>query len=315
MEQILLQVRDGLIGVEEAGLLLQQRENDAGRESRGRSAADLGFAQLDLEREKRTGSPEVIFGEGKTAGQVVAIFKRLMEHSDRVLATRIDGDKAQLLLEAVPEADYNEAARTVLWRRFGNSGAAADHEQLRQVDANYSAPTAGEVPELDRVRAAGEVPELDRVRTAGEVPELDVRGAGAAAIQGGYIAIVCAGTSDLPVAEEAAVTAEYMGCRVERIYDVGVAGIHRLFAKLELIRGADAIVVAAGMEGALASVMGGLVSRPIVAVPTSIGYGANFAGVAPLLSMLNACSPGIAVVNIDNGFGAGYYASLISRGR
>ena len=127
-----------------------------------------------------------------------------------------------------------------------------------------------------------------------------------------YIAVVTAGTSDLPVAEEAAVTAEIFGNRVERIVDVGVAGVHRLFDKLETIRRAKVIIVAAGMEGALPSVVGGLVSIPIIAVPTSVGYGANFNGLAPLLTMLNSCAPGVAVVNIDNGFGAGYLAALIN---
>lgn len=127
-----------------------------------------------------------------------------------------------------------------------------------------------------------------------------------------YIAVVTAGTSDIPVSEEAAVTAELFGNKVERIYDVGVAGIHRLFDKLELIRGARVVVVAAGMEGALASVVGGLVDKPVIAVPTSIGYGANFQGLSALLSMLNSCASGVSVVNIDNGFGAGYLASMIN---
>ncbi|MDF2910745.1 MAG: carboxylase family protein [Sporolactobacillus laevolacticus] len=128
-----------------------------------------------------------------------------------------------------------------------------------------------------------------------------------------YIAVVTAGTSDIPVAEEAAVTAETFGNRVERIYDVGVAGIHRLFAKLDLIRGAWVVIVVAGMEGALASVVGGLVDRPVLAVPTSVGYGASFNGLAALLTMLNSCASGVSVVNIDNGFGAAYSASLMNR--
>jgi NCAIR mutase (PurE)-related protein len=128
-----------------------------------------------------------------------------------------------------------------------------------------------------------------------------------------YIAIVTAGTSDLPVAEEAAVTAEIFGNRVERIVDVGVAGVHRLFDQLDLIRGARVIVVVAGMEGALPSVVGGLVDKPIIAVPTSVGYGASFQGVAALLAMLNSCAGGVSVVNIDNGFGAGCIASMINK--
>lgn len=126
------------------------------------------------------------------------------------------------------------------------------------------------------------------------------------------IAVVCAGTADIPVAEEAVVTAEIMGNKVEKVYDVGVAGLHRLLDKISLFRQSRVLVVVAGMEGALPSVIGGLVSTPIIAVPTSIGYGACFNGVAPLLAMLNSCAPGVSVVNIDNGFGAGYMASLIN---
>jgi pyridinium-3,5-biscarboxylic acid mononucleotide synthase len=128
------------------------------------------------------------------------------------------------------------------------------------------------------------------------------------------VAVVTAGTSDMPVAEEAAVTAEACGARVERVFDVGVAGIHRLFSRLDGIREARAVVAVAGMEGALASVLGGLVSVPVIAVPTSVGYGASFGGLAALLAMLNSCAAGVSVVNIDNGFGAGYQAALIARG-
>jgi NCAIR mutase (PurE)-related protein len=127
------------------------------------------------------------------------------------------------------------------------------------------------------------------------------------------VSVCCAGTSDVPVAEEAAVTAELMGSAVDRMYDVGVAGIHRLLDKTDRLRAARAIVVVAGMEGALPSVVAGLVSAPVIAVPTSIGYGASFSGLAPLLAMLNACAAGVAVVNIDNGFGAGYMAAVINR--
>lgn len=128
-----------------------------------------------------------------------------------------------------------------------------------------------------------------------------------------YIAIVCAGTSDLPVVEEAYETARLLGNRVEKITDVGVAGIHRLFARMELIRGARVVVVVAGMEGALASVVGGMVDKPVIAVPTSVGYGASFGGLSALLTMLNSCASGVSVVNIDNGFGAAYSASMINQ--
>lgn len=129
----------------------------------------------------------------------------------------------------------------------------------------------------------------------------------------GLIAVCTAGTADIPVAEEAAQTAEYFGNRVERIYDVGVSGIHRLLSKAEDIRAANCVVAVAGMEGALASVIGGLVERPVIAVPTSVGYGANMGGISALLTMINSCANGIAVVNIDNGYGAGYMASQINR--
>lgn len=127
------------------------------------------------------------------------------------------------------------------------------------------------------------------------------------------IAIVTAGTSDIPIAEEAAETCDIFANKVERIYDVGVAGIHRLFARLDLIRSAKVVIVIAGMEGALASVVGGLVDKPVIAVPTSVGYGASFNGLSALLSMLNSCASGVSVVNIDNGFGAGYIASMINK--
>ena len=129
----------------------------------------------------------------------------------------------------------------------------------------------------------------------------------------GCVAVCTGGTSDIPVAEEAAQTAEFFGAKVKRIYDVGVAGIHRLLSKVEVIEDANCIVAVAGMEGALAGVVAGLVDKPVIAVPTSVGYGANFGGLSALLTMLNSCAEGIAVVNIDNGFGAGYMATQINR--
>lgn len=242
----------------QAGELTAGEAERAIRESRAGSqaamTAELGYATLDLDRERRTGFPEVIFAENKPAEQLIGIFRELMNHADRVLATRVSKAKAAEVLAELNGIEYHETARALTWSKT---------------------PVREEYP--------------------------------------GYIAVVCAGTSDIPVAEEAAVTAACMGCRVERVYDVGVAGIHRLFRKIDLIRGADAIVVAAGMEGALASVVGGLVSSPVIAVPTSIGYGANFQGLSALLAMLNSCAPGVSVVNIDNGFGAGYNAGLICR--
>lgn len=246
IRQLLLQVREGKLDPLEAERQI--------REATASPVADLGFAQLDLERERRTGFPEVIFGEGKTAEQITAIFRRFMESGDRVLATRVAPDKAGQVTVALPGVTYHATARALTWFK---------RPILRVHD--------------------------------------------------GYAAVVCAGTSDLPVAEEAALTLECMGSHAERIYDVGVAGIHRLFARLETIRGASVVVVVAGMEGALASVVGGLVDKPVIAVPTSVGYGASFAGVSALLTMLNSCAPGVSVVNIDNGFGAGYCAGIIHK--
>lgn len=145
-----------------------------------------------------------------------------------------------------------------------------------------------------------------RIGMVGALPEPDGNG---------FVCVACAGTSDLPVAEEAALTAAALGSKVVRLYDVGVAGIHRLFAHAEEIMSASAIVAVAGMEGALASVVGGMASCPVVAVPTSVGYGASFGGVTALLAMLNSCASGVSVVNIDNGFGAGYQAALIDHAR
>jgi len=214
--------------------------------------ADLTFAQVDTHRALRKGFPEVIFGSGKTPEQVVKITAKLLEHDQRVLVTRIQGEHARALRKTFRSAVHHPVARCV---------------------------TIGKKPRPER---------------------------------SGIIGVVCAGTSDLPVAEEAAVTAEIMGNPVERLYDVGVAGLHRLLAKSENLRRANVLVVVAGMEGALPSVVAGLVSRPVIAVPTSVGYGASFGGIAALLAMLNSCASGVTVVNIDNGFGAGYAASQIN---
>ncbi|MGN1292878.1 MAG: nickel pincer cofactor biosynthesis protein LarB, partial [Levilactobacillus brevis] len=199
----------------------------------------------------RTGYPEVIYGAGKTAQQIVGIVQAMEKRQQPILVTRVDLEKSAAVQEILPELAYDQTSQTL-------------------------------------------------VRTAHALPAV------------GNIAIVTAGTSDMRVAEEAAVTAELFGNQVTRIYDVGVAGIHRLFAKLPLIRQANVVIVIAGMEGALTSVVGGLVDRPVIAVPTSVGYGTHLNGLTPLLSMLNSCSAGISVVNIDNGFGAAYNASMIN---
>src|SRR6266446_173407 len=199
------------------------------------------------------GLPEVIFGEGKSAGQIISIAQRISDSRANVLITRLEAAKVPDLQRAFPALRYNDDARV----------ATLVHEPP---------PPAGR----------------------------------------GTILVITAGTSDLPVAEEAALTAELMGNQVERVHDVGVAGIHRLFAHQEQIRRASVLVVVAGMEGALPSVVGGLVDRPVIAVPTSVGYGASFGGLAALLAMLNSCAAGVTVVNIDNGFGAGYAAGVIT---
>ena len=215
--------------------------------------ADLGFAKVDLDRLRRRGAPEVIYGAGKTADQLVSIFRALEAAAQNAFATRVDADSAVLVRQALPDAVYREIPRIL-------------------------------------------------TRDVAPLPE-----------RRGKVAVLCAGTSDLPVAEEAAITAERMGAEVVRLYDGGVAGLHRLLSRLDLLADARALVVVAGMEGALPSVVAGLVDRPVIAVPTSVGYGASFQGLAALLGMLNSCASGVTVVNIDNGFGAGVAAAMINR--
>ena len=213
-----------------------------------------GFAKVDLHRRVRCGSPEVIFGQGKTPEQVEGILRVLLRHEQGGLVTRFYAATAAHLSRAFPEGVHNPVGRTFSIRPPHDAG-----------------------------------------------PKL------------GKVVIVTAGTSDLPVAEEARVTAEAWNCDVSLVADVGVAGLHRLLHQLDALGGADAIVVAAGMEGALPSVVGGLVDCPVIAVPTSIGYGASFGGLAALLGMLNSCSSNVVVVNIDGGFNGGHVAGLIAR--
>ena len=215
---------------------------------------NLEFATLDTHRALRQGYPEVIFGQGKTATQIKAIIKNMLERKENVLATRVDPAKGKALKKAFPKGDYKETASTFFVK-------------------SHSIKKTGI----------------------------------------GTILVISAGTSDMPVAEEAAVTAECMGNTVKRLYDVGVSGIHRLLHRKEELWEARVLIVVAGMEGALPSVVAGLVARPVIAVPTSVGYGANLGGLTTLLAMLNSCASGITVVNIDNGFGAAYAASLINR--
>jgi hypothetical protein len=219
------------------------------------SLEDIGYAHIDHHRSIRKGFPEVIFGQGKTAVQIVGIMEKMARQEGVILVTRLDAEKAEPVLQAFPRGVYHAEARLLLL-----------------------SPS--------EIRVTG----------------------------GGMILVISAGTSDIPVALEASLTAHAMGNRVESIYDVGVAGIHRLFRHKEAIEAAAVLVVVAGMEGALPSVVAGLVDSPVIGVPTSVGYGTSFNGLTALFSMLNSCSSNVAVVNIDNGFGAGYMASIINHG-
>jgi NCAIR mutase (PurE)-related protein len=213
----------------------------------------LPAATVDLDRRRRCGFPEVVFGPGKTIEQLREIISLLVSKGQPVLATRIDASQSAGLLEAFPTGRYNAVAGTF---RLGAMERATSVEP--------------------------------------------------------FVAVISAGTGDLPVAEEVRETLDWMGVRTAMIHDVGVAGPHRLPQRLAEFQHADAIVVVAGMEGALPSVVGGYVACPVIAVPTSVGYGANFGGVSALLSMLNSCASNVAVVNIDAGFKGGYLAGLIA---
>ena len=246
LRDLLMAVKSGQVGLESAAEQLKTA-----------SVADLGYAQVDLQRGERCGFPEVIYCEGKAPEWVEGVVHQLAQAGQDCLATRVSAEQADHLGRIFPQAKQDRVART-FWLPAGRGAARAKH---------------------------------------------------------GRVFVLTAGTSDLPVAREAAVTAEAMGCDVALVADVGVAGIHRLLRHRERFAGADAIVVCAGMDGALPSVVGGLVDCPVVAVPTSVGYGAALGGIAPLLTMLNSCSANVAVVNIDSGFKGGYVAALIARRR
>ena len=213
-------------------------------------SARMEYAHLDTHRHLRRGIPETVFGQGKTADQIIGIVQRLSDNGDPVLVTRVAEEAAALVVNRWPEADHDQQSRTL---------------------------------------------HLGTLDEAGGKPVL----------------IVAAGTSDLPVAEEAARTAGFLGRRVLRAYDVGVAGLHRLAVHSGEMNDAGVIIVVAGMEGALPGVVAGLVSVPVIGVPTSIGYGASLGGFTPLLTMLASCACGLTVVNIDNGYGAAVAAHLI----
>ena len=218
----------------------------------GPDAVDLGFARVDVGREARQGLPEVVYGTGKTAGQMTSIVRTLLRHNDGpVLATRVAAGTAAAVLGTVPDGTYDSVARLLTWRP--------------------AAPT------------------------------------------GFTVVVAAAGTADQPVAREAAAVATAVGLDVTTVTDVGVAGLHRLLAEQDRLRAADTVIVVAGMEGALASAVGGLVGCPVVAVPTSTGYGAGLEGITALLAMHASCAAGITVVNIDSGFGAAMAAFRLSR--
>ncbi len=240
MTDILHGFREGRMDEREAVRLLEEAR-----------CLHLGHTRVDLERECRTGAPEVIFGERKPAEQIAEIMEAVLHASGRALATRVSGEKAEVLTRRFPDARYDAGSRML---------------------------------------------------SAGSLP--DPRG-------DAYAVVISAGSSDYSVAEEAALTLEFLGSRVHRLYDCGVAGLHRLLDRLDVLRGASAIVAVAGMEGALPSVLAGLVKCPVFAVPTSVGYGASFGGLAALLAMLNSCANGVWAVIFDYGLGCGCIAHLV----
>ena len=227
---------------------------DAARKLGHMAYEDIEYAHVDHHRSLRKGFPEVIFGQGKTADQVVGIIDKMKDQENVILVTRVDLKKADAVIKRFPQAVYHPDAGMIVW-------------------------------------------ELKKPRIIGR----------------GVINIISAGTSDIPVAREAYLTAKAMGNRVQTIFDVGVSGIHRLLSHKKAIEKATVLIVVAGMEGALPSVVAGMVSRPVIAVPTSVGYGVSLGGLTALFAMLNSCSSNVAVVNIDNGFGAGYMAAIINR--
>lgn len=241
IKALLEAVQAGKITVDDALLALKKEPFE-----------DIGYAKIDLHRSIRQGMPEVIYGAGKTAEQMIGIAGKMkLNGQNTILITRLMPSEAEKIKTVYP--------------------------------INYHAQA--------KVGIIGPVPDADGL---------------------GKIVVATGGTIDIPVAEETALTAEVHGNEVVRLYDVGVAGLHRLLAHLDEIMSASVIVAIAGMEGALASVIAGLADCPVIAVPTSGGYGASFHGLSALLSMLNSCAGGVSVVNIDNGFGAGYLASMIN---
>lgn len=237
---------------------------------------NMGFARLDTQRKERSGFPEVIFCSGKPDDYLVAIYRKITELEGRAFGTRATPHQAALVQETIPAAEYDPVSRILKVERSGGASGSCDTSDVSGATGVHGVSGVGTV-------------------------------------SGGRVAVCTGGTADIPVAEEAAQTAEFFGGRVDRFYDVGVSGIHRLFNNMDEIRKADCVIAVAGMEGALPTVIGGMVRNPVIAVPTSVGYGANMQGLTALLTMINSCANGVAVVNIDNGYGAGYMATQIGR--
>lgn len=295
IQEILRGYKAGEISLEIAEAKIRQID-----ERPGKGYTNMGFARLDTQRKERSGFPEVIFCSGKPDDYLVAIYRKITELEGRAFGTRATPHQAALVQEAIPAAEYDPVSRILKVERSGgasgNTGASGMHGVSGSCDTSNDSGATG-------------VHGVSGIGTAS-----GAHGAsGNNGASGGRVAVCTGGTADIPVAEEAAQTAEFFGARVDRFYDVGVSGIHRLFNNMDEIRKADCVIAVAGMEGALPTVIGGMVRNPVIAVPTSVGYGANMQGLTALLTMINSCANGVAVVNIDNGYGAGYMATQIGR--
>lgn len=289
IQEILRGYKAGEISLEIAEAKIRQID-----ERPGKGYANMGFARLDTQRKERSGFPEVIFCSGKPDDYLVAIYRKITELEGRAFGTRATPHQAALVQEAIPAAKYDPVSRILKVERSGGASVNTGASGMHGVSGNTGA--SGSCDTSDVSGATG------------------VHGvSGVGTVSGGRVAVCTGGTADIPVAEEAAQTAEFFGARVDRFYDVGVSGIHRLFNNMDEIRKADCVIAVAGMEGALPTVIGGMVRNPVIAVPTSVGYGANMQGLTALLTMINSCANGVAVVNIDNGYGAGYMATQIGR--
>lgn len=273
LEQLLRGVKDGSVSVASAAAKLKSAPY-----------VELGaFAKLDTHRGQRTGMSEVVFCQGKADDHLLAICQQLLALEGNFLGTRCSPAQATMLKKEIPNLYYDPLSGII------------STKEIKRPPLSFAEQQAAKAANTAKTEGA-----------AATALEASTRGEG-------LICVVTAGTADLKVAEEAALTCEFFGGKVHRIYDAGVSGLHRLLAQIEPIQAANCTIAIAGMEGALASVLGGLVSHPVIAVPTSVGYGANFHGLSALLTMLNSCSNGVCTVNIDNGFGAAFLATQINR--